>query len=320
VRAVRLHALGGPEVLVIEDAPEPRAGRGKVVVRVAAAGLNFADTRFIRGQYFVRPTLPDIPGMEAAGEIVEVGPDVEGLAVGDRVIALAQAAFAEKMIASAKTTYRIPAGLDFDRAAALGIQGLTAHHLLFLFGRLAQGERVLIHAAAGGVGTLAVQLAKRAGAEVVASASVEKHALLRELGADTVVDSRQDVLRQVKTAVGEVDVVLEMIGGTESYKKNFAMLRSRGRMIVYGAASGDTRGTFEPIGLMGKNLSISGYHLTPLLAERELCAGALAELCELAASGALRVVIGGRYPLVEAARAFAALETRGTVGKIIVNP
>ena len=239
MKALRLHTLGGPEVLVVEDVPSPTSGPGKVKVRVRAAGLNFADTRFIRGQYFVRPTPPDTPGMEAAGEIVELGPGVTGLALGDRVLAIGAGAFAEEMVSSATSTYRIPDRLDFERAAALGIQGLSAHHLLFLMGRLQTGERVLIHAAAGGVGTLAVQLAKRAGATVVASAGVDKHALLRELGADVTLDSRGDILRQLKDAIGEVDVVLEMIGGTESYKRNFAALRSRGRMVVYDRPHGE---------------------------------------------------------------------------------
>jgi len=197
---------------------------------------------------------------------------------------------------------------------------MTAHHVLFLLGRLTRGERVLIHAAAGGVGTIAVQLAKRAGAIVVASASAAKHALLRELGADFVVDSRGDVLRQVKASVGEVDLVLEMIGGTDSYKRSLAALRARGRMVVFGAASGDTRGTFEPIGLMGKNLSIMGYHLEPFLSERELCAPALREITELAAAGALRVVLGGTYSMTEAAAAFTALGSRSTSGKLILKP
>ncbi len=320
MKALTIHELGGPDVLRYEDAPEPSASPGKVLVEVRAAGLNFADTRFIRGQYFVRPTPPDVPGMEAAGVVLAVGPDVTGLAPGDRVIAIGRGAFAERMTASAKSTYRIPDGLDFERAAAIGIQGLSAHHLLFLVGRLAAGERVWVQAAGGGVGTLAVQLAKRAGASVVASAGKDKHALLRELGADAVIDSREDVLRQLKDSVGEVDLVLEMIGGTEQYKKDLAALRSRGRVVIFGAASGDTRGTFEPIGLMGKNLSFAGYHLTPLLHERELCAPPLAEMCELAAAGGLRIVIGGRYALREGKRAFEDLESRSSTGKLVLLP
>lgn len=144
--------------------------------------------------------------------------------------------------------------------------------------------------------------------------------MLRELGADVVIDSRDDVLRQLKDSVGEVDVVLEMIGGTEQYKRSLAALRARGRVIVFGAASGDTRGSFEPIGLMGKNLSFTGYHLTPLLQERELCAPALAEMCELVPSGALRVVIGERYPLAEGRRAFSDLEDRSSSGKLVLVP
>lgn len=321
MKALRFHEIGGPEVLRVDEvsAPEPPAAR-QVQIRVRAGGLNFADTRFIRGQYFVKPRLPDVPGMEVAGEVVAVGADVSSLREGDRVMALGASAFAERMNAHEGSVFPIPEALDFARAAALPIQGLTAHHVLFLMGRLAPGERVLIHAAAGGVGTLAIQLAKAHGATVVASASVAKHDLVRRLGADHVVDSRGDVLRQVKEHVGEVDVVLEMIGGTDSYKRNVACLAPFGRMIVYGAASGDTRGTCEPVGLMGKNLSVSGYYLTPLLGRRELCAPPLVDLARRVASGALAVEIGGMFALEEARAAFEKMEARETAGKVVLVP
>lgn len=318
--ALRLHELGGPEVLRCEEVESPPPPKPhQVQLRVRAAGLNFADTMFIRGKYFVKPKLPDIPGMEVAGEVIEVGSAVSSLKVGDRVMALGSAAFAECVNVVEQAVYPLPPGLDFERAVALPVQGLTAHHLLFLMGRLQAKERVLVHAAAGGVGALAVQLAKAMGAVVVASASSAKHDFVRGLGADCVIDSRGDLVAQVKSACGEVDVVLEMIGGTESYKRNFACLRSFGRMIVFGAASGDTRGTFEPIGLMGKNLTIAGYYLTPLIAQRELCAPPLAEMAALAERGALKLELGGVYALAEAKTAFEALESRGTVGKVVLR-
>lgn len=323
-RAVRFDVVGGPEVLRVEPLDIAPPGPREVQIAVRAAGLNFADTMFIRGKYFAKPKLPDVPGMEAAGEVVAVGSAVTSVAVGARVMALGARALAERMNAHEGSVYPMPDALSFEHAAALPVQGLTAHHLLFLMGRLARGERVLVHAAAGGVGSIAVQLAKAHGATVIASASPDKHDKLRALGADVVIDSRSDLIAQVKAsgdagASTDVDLVLEMIGGTESYKKNFACLRSFGRMIVFGAASGDTRGTFEPVGLMGKNLTIAGYYLTPLLTQRSLCAPPLAEIAERVAAGALRVETTA-FPFARAADAFTALEGRGTSGKIVLVP
>lgn len=319
MRALRFHALGGPEVLRLEEIDPPPARPGHVLVRPRALGVNFADGRFLRGEYLKRPDLPDVPGMELAGVVEAVGEGVVGVSPDQRVMALGPRAWAELVACPAAQVYPLPDGVGFDVGAALPVQGLTAHHLLFLVGRLRAGERVLVHAASGGVGTLAVQLAKRAGATVVASASPAKHALARRLGADHVVDSRGDWLRGVKDAVGAVDVVLEMLGGTESYKRNFACLAPLGRMVVFGAASGDTRGTFEPVGLMGKNLTIAGYWLTPLLGRRELCAPPLAELAEQARAGALEVVIGARFPFERGADAIRHVESRESQGKIVLE-
>lgn len=319
MRALHFEKVGGPEVLSFGEFPDPPAlGPREVQVAVRAAGINFADTMFTRGEYFVRPKLPDVPGMEAAGEVVAVGDAVTSVKLGDRVMALGARAFAERMNAHEGSVYPIPEGLSFEKAAALPIQGLTAHHLLFLMGRLGKGERVLVHAAAGGVGAIAVQLAKAHGAHVIASASTSKHAFLREIGADDVIDSRGELVRQVK-ASGDVDLILEMIGGTEAYKHNFACMRPFGRMIVFGAASKDTRGTFEPIGLMGKNLTIAGYYLTPLLAQWELCAPPLADLAARAAAGTLRIDTKA-FPFGDARAAFESLESRATVGKVVLVP
>jgi NADPH2:quinone reductase len=320
MRALVFDAIGGPEVVQVRSIePPPPPGPREVRLRVRAAGLNFADTLFVRGRYFAKPRLPDVPGLEAAGEVEAVGAEVTTCRPGDRVMAIGARAFAEAMLVPEAAVYPMPAALGFEQAAALPIQGLTAHHTLFLMGRLQPGERVLVHAAGGGVGKLAVQLAKARGAAVVASASAEKHAALRALGADAVVDSRGDVALQIKGQVGDVDVVLEMVGGTESYKRNFACLRPFGRMIVYGAASGDTRGTFEPVGLMGKNLTISGYYLTPLVARRELCAPPLAELASLVVDETLSLDVS-TFALEDARAAFERLEGRASTGKLVLVP
>jgi NADPH2:quinone reductase len=311
VKAIRFHELGGPEVLRLEDVPDPT---GPNVIRVRAIGVNFADTRFRLGKYFVRPRFPQIPGMEAAGELVSTGA---------RVMVLGEGAYAELM--SAPTIFPMPDGLGFAEAAALPVQGITAHHCLRLAGRLAPGETVLVHAAAGGVGSLAVQIAKLMGAkQVIATAGgPEKTKLARELGADVAIDYRtDDVVNTVKDATGGrgVDVLLEMLGGTDALTRNLACLAPFGRMIVFGAASGDTKGTIEPVALMARNQSVIGYYLTPLLRKPELCAPVLDEVARWVVEKKLRVVVGERLPLAEAAEAHRRMERRDTVGKIVLEP
>jgi len=235
MRAIRFHSLGEPDVLKLEETPDPTPQPGQVVVRVRAAGVNFADTRFRRGTYFVRPRFPQIPGMELAGEVSALGEGVAAFKIGDRVMGLGAGAYAELAPARVDDLVAIPDGLDFATAAALPVQGITAHHLLGLAGRLAKGERVLVHAAAGGVGTLAVQLAKRFGAaQVIATASsAEKLDLARSLGADVGIDyTTTDVVAAVKDATGGagVDIVLEILGGQAALERNLKCLGSFGRM------------------------------------------------------------------------------------------
>lgn len=322
MRAIRFHSLGGPEVLQLEDAPDPQIKPGHVLVDVRAVGLNYADTMFTKGQYFVQPKFPAIPGMEASGIVAAVADDVTDVRVGDRVMALGASAYAERMLTPARHVYPIPEGLSFVTAAALPVQGLTAYHLLTLAGRLQRGEKVLVHAAAGGVGTLAVQLAKRMGASFVVGTvgSPHKAELVRSLGADLVVDYRQDdFATRIRTDVKQgVDLVLEMLGGTDSYKRSLSCLAPLGRMVVFGAASGERRGTIEPIGLMHKNLSVIGYYMTPLLERRDLCAPPLADLASAAAQGELQVIIGKTYKLDDAAEAHRDLAGRTSTGKLIL--
>jgi NADPH2:quinone reductase len=326
MRAIRFHALGEPDVLRLEtDVPEPSAPPGGAVVRVRAAGVNFADTRFRRGTYFIRPRFPQIPGMELAGDVVALGPGTVGLAVGDRVMGTALGTYAELAAARAEDLFPIPAKLDYARAAALPVQGLTAHHLLGLAGRLAPGERVLVHAAAGGVGSLAVQLARRKGAgQIIATASsTAKLDLALAHGAQVGIDyTREDWVARIKDVTGGagVDLILDMLGGQDALDKNLKCLAPFGRLVVYGAASGDTKAKLEPIGLMAKNQSVIGYYLTPLFKQRELLAGPLAELAELAASGELDLQVSERLPLEQAADAHARMEARQTTGKVVLEP
>jgi NADPH2:quinone reductase len=262
--------------------------------------------------------------MECAGEIEAVGAGVTGWNVGDRVMVLGMNAYAEKMACKPGDLYPMPDGLGFDEAAALPVQGITAHHLLGLQGRFARGERVLVQAAAGGVGTLAVQMAKHMGAAAVvgSAGSEEKRALVRELGADACVDSRDEGFwaKARDAAGGAFDVIIEMTGGSEAYKRDLSVLAPFGRLVVFGAASGDRRGTIEPVGLMGKNQTVTGYYLTPVLARRDLCAPPLAEIARDVVAKKLRVIVGARYPLADAIEAHRAMESRGTQGKIVLVP
>lgn len=324
MRAIRFHSVGGPEVLAYEEVASPEVSAGKVRVSVRAAGVNFADTRFRLGQYFVRPSFPQIVGMEAAGVVDAVGEGVTDVKVGDRVMVLGANAYAEQMVARPSQLYPMPDGLDFESAAALPVQGLTAHHCLALMGRMRAGESVLVHAAAGGVGVLAVQIARAMGAGKVfgTASSEEKRALVRSLGADDAFDyGAGDYATRVReaTAGRGVDVLLEMLGGTETYKRNLACMASLGRMIVYGAASGDTRGTFEPIGLMHKNLTIAGYYLTPMLEHHELCRPALADVALWVVEKKVLVKVEA-FALKDAAEAHRRMESRGTSGKLVLVP
>ncbi len=324
MHAIRFHELGDVDVLRYEEIPDPTAGPGEVLLAVRAVGLNYADTMFRRGTYFVRPVFPQIPGMECAGEVLAVGDGVTEVKPGDRVMCLSANAYAERLVCKPRDLFPMPAGLSFVQAAALPVQALTAHHVLHRCARLATGERVLVHAGAGGVGTLAIQLAKRAGAsQVIATVgSADKFDIVRSLGADAVINYRDEAFhtrtRELTGGAG-VDVILEMLGGAESYKRNLASLAPLGRMIVFGSASGDTHGTIEPIGLMGKNQSVIGYYLTPLLKHRELCAPALDEVARAVAAGDVRAVIGREFSLRDAAEAQRALESRGTVGKVVLT-
>jgi NADPH2:quinone reductase len=228
------------------------------------------------------------------------------------------------MVARTSHVVPFPEGLDVVRAAALPVQGLTAHHVLSLSGRLSAGESVLVHAAGGGVGTLAVQLARSMGAGlVVGIASPSKLDLVKKLGAHVAIDGgATDWVQQVKQATNGrgVDVILEMTGGTDHYKRNLAVLAPLGRMVVYGGASGDLRGTIEPVGLMNKNHTVTGYYMTPLLQQRELCAPALDDLAHRVVSADVQVVVGGVAPLASAAEVHRDMEARKTQGKMILVP
>lgn len=324
MKAIRVEEFGEPEVLGYEDAERPEPSMGEVLVEVRSIGVNFADTMRRRNQYVIRQELPFVPGSEVAGVVVEIGEGVEGVSVGDRVVSLVgEGAYAEYALASSQALIPIPDDLDFDTAAAIPLQGLTAYHVLKTSGQLKEGESVLVHAAAGGVGTLAVQMAKLMGASpVIATASSqEKLDLAKDLGADVLIDyTEEDWPEKVREATGGngADVVLEMVGG-DFVQKNLRCMNAWGRMVVFGAASGDL-GTLSPMDLLRKNHSVVGFFLPQVMSRPDLFIPSLQEMLGWISSGKVRLTLGGSYKLENAEQAHSDLEGRRTTGKIVLNP
>ena len=315
MKAIQITEFGGPEVLQHTKLPDPEPADGEVVVRVARSGINFADTHQRRDDYLARQQLPMVPG----GEISGTTPD------GRRVAALLMGGgYAELVAVPEAHLVPVPDEVDDDAAAALLLQGLTAWATLRISAHLAEGESVVIHAAGGGVGTLAVQLAKRMGAgRVIGVASTEdKRELATRLGADATVDSNADDLEAaILEANGgdPVDVVLEMAGGP-AFDASYAALAPFGRLIVYGIASREPNEVSSG-DLLQKSKGVIGFWLVHLIGTRQdLVAEGIGELFGAVASGELEVVIGEVYPMSEAARAHEDIQARRTHGKLLLDP
>ncbi|PRY42590.1 quinone oxidoreductase family protein [Umezawaea tangerina] len=321
MRAVRVHEFGGPEVLRVDDVPDPVAGPGEVLVEVTAVGLNYGETlqrsRASAKLYdwYPEPPLPVIPGLEVTGVVRSVGPDVSGDLIGSEVIGFATSgAYAELAVLPAAGAIPLPTGLGSREALALFVQGVTAVGLMNA-ARVTAGERVLVEAAAGGVGSLLVQLVTRAGATAVALARGDaKLAIAKDLGAAEAVDYGE---LSWASRVSPVDVVLSSVGGTTS-EAAFGLLRDGvGRMVIYGTASG----AYPEIPvkeLVRKGVALSG--LSNLASDPVHMRQLLDEAFALGASGELRPVLGESWPLGEAASAHRALEERTTTGKQFLVP
>jgi NADPH2:quinone reductase len=285
------------------------------VYEVHGAGVNYADTHQVENSYLAPQRLPMVPG----GEFVGVGPD------GRRVVGLlAGGGYAEKVLAAPALTWPVPDGVADGAALAVVVQGSTAWHLLHTCAHLAPGESVVVHAAAGGVGTLAVQLAKAAGAgRVIGLAStVDKRELAVELGADVAVDPAvPDLKAALEDANGgrKVDVVLEMTGGPE-FDASLAALAPFGRLVTFGQASGVEATPVEPGRLIRRSRAVIGFWLVHCVGHPEMLAGPIGRLLDMVRDGTLRTVVGGTYPLAEAARAHQDLRARRTVGKLVLDP
>lgn len=329
MRTVRMTRFGGPEVLEVVDSPtdRPHPGPGQVLVRVRATGVNFADTLMRENRYALTPELPAVLGHESVGTVEALGEGVTGLAVGARIAAPLFAAgtffggYAEFVVIDARFVAELPDALSYEDATALMVQGLTALYLT----RQAppRGKTVLVSAAAGGVGSLLVQLAKSAGAKtVIAAASTpEKLGFARSLGADVGVDyTRPGWVEEARAATGDAgpDIIYESVGGAVT-SASLEALAPNGELVIYGALNIQSfeLGVPELLGLIFKNQSVTGFAVAPLLTSESVKTD-LAELFRLAVDGKLRVTIGGTFPLERVAEAHRALETRRTTGKIVL--
>jgi len=323
MKAIVFAQTGGPEVLAQADVPKPEVRPGGVVIKNHAIGVNFADTRFRQGTYTVKPKLPDIPGMEAAGVIEAVGEGVTNLRPGMRVAAFTSRAYAEYCASPAFMAIPLPDSVSFVDGAAFLIQALTAYHLLYTVDTIRPGRSVLVHAAAGGVGLAAVQLAKAAGARVFGTVSNDsKAALAKEAGADVVINYVKDkfsdeVLRL--TADRGVDLILDAVG-KPTFEEGLRCLAPFGHIALYGRAGGAP----DPLNLSAlspKSQKVSAFSLPTLTRGFPDKTLESAERCfALMREGRLKVYISRTFPLAQAAEAHRYLESRESTGKLILLP
>ena len=314
MKAIQITEFGGPEVMQLVDLPDPVAGPDQVLINVSAIGLNFADTVQIRNQYVTQQKLPLIPGLEVVGTTSE----------GKRVLAsISEGAYAQKVVAHKSAAMEIPEGVSDEAALAMLVQGTTAWHILKTFGHVVPGESVVVHAGAGGVGSVAIQLAKMWGGRVIAvTSSDEKSALAKSLGADVTVDAKSGNLAQVMLDANNgkpVDLVLEMVGG-KTFDASLEVLAPFGRVIVYGMASGEMATPVNSISLLGTSKTITGFWLGHCFGKKELLDDVIAQLFILIKNGKLKPIIGATFPLSKAGDAHKAIVGRGTTGKITLDP
>ena len=314
MKAIQITEFGGPEVMRYIDLPDPTPAGSQVVLEVSAIGINYADTHQTENSYLSQQKLPLIPGMEVVGKM----PD------GARVLALASTGgYCQKTLVNPRTVIPLPDQVSDGAALAMMVQGTTAYLILKEMAHVKPGESVVVHAGAGGVGSIAIQLAKLWGAYVIAvTSSDEKKKLCKELGADAVVDAGEVDLKSALLAANNnkpVDIVLEMVGGT-TFDQSLEALAPFGRLIFYGMASRQAPKNLAPGVLMPKSQTVSGFWLVNALAKRELMQEVFMDLFAMIISGKLKPIVGATYPLSEAIQAHRDMLARKTVGKIVLDP
>ena len=322
MKAIRVEQVGGPEVMKLVDVPAPQTKASEAVVRVNVAGVNSIDAQFRDGR--LRTPLPFIPGQEGAGVVIEVGPQVKALKAGDRVAwSGTLGSYAEYVAAPEEHLVPVPSLISDEQATAAMVHGLTAHYLVNDAHKLKAGETALVHAAAGGVGLLVVQLAHAIGARVIGTASSEEKAqLAREAGADeAIVFTRQDFESEVQqlTDGRGVDVVYDGVGRA-TFEKNLNVMRLRGMLVLYGMSSGAVP-PVDPAKLSEKgSLYMARTTLAHFTATREELLARTSALFALIADGKLHLRIAKKYPLADAAEAHRDLEGRHLAGKLLLVP
>ena len=322
MKAIVFEKIGGPEVMKIAEVVKPEVKPGTALIRVRAAGINFADTLFRQGQYLMQPQLPDTPGLEAAGEIEAVGAGVTNLKKGQRVAALGSKMYAEYAIAPAAQVIPIPDAISFEHAAAFPVQVLTAWHMLHTSHKTGPGQTVLVHSAAGGVGIVAVQIAKAAGARVIGTvSSPSKVALVKEYGADDVINyATHDFAAEANRLTGGrgVDLILDAVGAT-TMEKGLTCLAPFGHLILYGRAGGPP----EPLNLFRlfeKSIKVSGFVLYTVTAVPDAMRRGIEESFKLIAERKVKLLVGKSFPLAQAAEAHKFMESRQSTGKLVLIP
>jgi synaptic vesicle membrane protein VAT-1 len=337
MRALVLKKHGAPDAAFdVREWPDPAPGEGQVLVDVHAAGLNFADILARMGLYPDAPKTPCVMGYEVAGTVAGVGPNADGFQEGDRVIAATHfEGFAERAAADVKNVLRLPEGMSFEEGAALPVNYGTAYAALVLMSAVRPGETVLIHAAAGGVGIAALQIARHRGAQTIGTASASKHDAIRAQGAAHAIDYRnQDVAKEVERITGGrgVDVVMDALG---DFRRSYAMLAPGGRLVMYGAsniAGGERRNIakaakevlrmprFNPLRLMNHNKAVIGLNMLRWWDDVGSLQDVTAPLVDLLDQGAISPVVAESFSFDRAADAHRFIQDRKNIGKVVLTP
>jgi NADPH:quinone reductase len=325
MKQIIVNEFGGPEKLISHDVPMPSAGDGQIVIKVEASGVNFSDAMQRRNQYVHPVTLPYLPGFEVAGIVTELGKGVENISVGDRVVAMLPGGggYAQYAVTPSYLAAVIPPTISAQESLALQVQGLSAYLMLKDGAKLQAGQTVLIQAAAGGVGTLLVQIAKQMGAgKIIATAgAVEKLAFAKSLGADELINyTESDWVQKVKDATGGkgVDLIIDSTGG-EILRNSVNCLAPFGRLISFGNPTGGST-SIEAFTLVSDNLILQGFGLASYFEKPDLMQEAYQYLFSQTATGKLKVHVGQTFPLKDAAEAHKQMESRKTTGKTVLIP
>ena len=338
MKAAVITKFGAPSVLKIQDWPEPTPQKGEVKIRVKAIGLNFADVMARVGLYPGIPKPPFVPGIEVSGIVTKVGENVRKWRHGDRVIAFTQlGGYAEYAVVKQELLFPLPKRMSFEEGATFSVAYLTAYHGLVTLGHVHRGDKLLIHAAAGGVGIAATQMAKHLGAEVFATASSsEKLEIARSHGATHLINYQTEDFEEVilkKTNGYGIDVVLDSVGG-RVFKKGWRILAPMGRYVLYGFAAVSGKSTYSklkalrevlsapilfPHSLLSRNVSLSCFNIYFLTNKTEYFRNTLRLILDWQANGIVKPVLGARYPLSKIAEAQAFMQSRMSIGKIVIT-